>query len=48
MVGVENGSMANVVVIEQWSDGSWTSQHWQIIDNGAAIQWTDRKRFLKL
>ncbi|WP_445670241.1 RICIN domain-containing protein [Paenibacillus sp. PL2-23] len=34
VLGVTNGSTSNNAVIEQYSDGGWTSQHWQFTDVG--------------
>lgn len=34
ILGVTNGSVDNSAVIEQYSDGGWTSQHWQFTDVG--------------
>ncbi|MDQ6422809.1 RICIN domain-containing protein [Paenibacillus sp. LHD-117] len=34
ILGVTSGSTANNAVIEQYSDGGWTSQHWQFTDVG--------------
>lgn len=34
ILGVTNGSVDNSAVIEQYSDGGWTSQHWQFADVG--------------
>lgn len=34
LLGVASGSTDDGAQIEQWTDGSWTSQHWQFIDAG--------------
>ena len=31
------GSSADGAVIEQWTDGGWTSQHWQLVDAGGGF-----------
>ncbi len=31
LIGVESGATADGAVIEQWNDGGWSSQHWQLV-----------------
>ena len=37
ILGVAGGSSADGAVIEQWTDGGWTSQHWQLVDAGGGF-----------
>jgi hypothetical protein len=37
VLGIESGSTADGAVVEQWSDGGWTSQHWQFISQGGGF-----------
>ncbi|MBB6635179.1 RICIN domain-containing protein [Cohnella thailandensis] len=34
LLGVTSGATTDGAQIEQWSDGGWTSQHWQFVDAG--------------
>lgn len=34
LIGVTSGSVDNNAIIEQYTDGGWTSQHWKFIDVG--------------
>ncbi|RUS45216.1 RICIN domain-containing protein [Cohnella sp. AR92] len=34
LLGVTSGATTDGAQIEQWTDGGWTSQHWQFVDMG--------------
>jgi len=37
LIGVENGATTDGAVIEQWNDGGWASQQWQLVHVGGVI-----------